>query len=97
MSRKAFKFALAAFQSAALLALLAAPARAQESLPMPGFQLGGAGKQMSPEEKERSDANEKAAKEALKSVKAPKVSNDPWGDVRAADTAKTAKPKARVQ
>jgi hypothetical protein len=52
---------------------------------------------MSPEEKERSDANEKAAKEALRTVKAPKVSNDPWGDVRAADTPKTTKPKVGAQ
>jgi hypothetical protein len=92
MSQKAFKFALLATFGTVLLA--AAPARAQENMPMPGFQLGGAGPQMTPEQKERSDANEKAAKEALRSVKAPKVSNDPWGDVRAADTPKTTRSKA---
>lgn len=89
MSQKAFKFALVVVQSAALLALLAAPARAQSL--MPGFQLGGAGPQMTPEEKERSDANERAAKEAQKSIKPPKVSNDPWGDMRSADAPKATK------
>ncbi|MBX9710794.1 MAG: hypothetical protein K2X60_07150 [Xanthobacteraceae bacterium] len=91
MSQKAFKFALVAVQSAALLALFAAPARAQNLVP--GFQLGGDDKQLTPEEKERNAANEKAAKDAQRSIAAPKVSNDPWGDVRAAETPKTAKSK----
>ncbi len=93
MNQKAFKFALVAMHSAALIAFTGAPAHAQNL--MPGFQLGGPDKTLSPEEQERNDANEKAAKEALKSVKAPKVSNDPWGDVRAAETpaAKPAKSK----
>ena len=89
MSQKAFKFALVAVQSAALFALFSVPASAQSL--MPGFQLGGPGAQMSPEEKERSDANERAAKEAQKTIKPPKVSSDPWGDMRAADAPKTTK------
>ncbi len=82
MNQKAFKLALAAMHCAALLAFVVAPAHAQNL--MPGFRLGE-GKELTPEEKERNDANEKAAKEALKTIKAPKVSNDPWGDVRAAE------------
>ncbi len=95
MNQKTFKFALLATFGTALLA--SAPIHAQ-GLPTPGFQLGGPDRTLTPEEKERNDANERAAKEALKSVKAPKVSNDPWGDVRAADTpAKPAKPRKAAQ
>lgn len=92
MNHKTLKLAFVAILGAALLAFAAAvPSQAQNL--MPGFQLGG-DKTLSPEEKERNEANEKAAKEAQKSIKAPKVSNDPWGDVRASDApAKPAKSK----
>ncbi|HEU0097109.1 MAG TPA: hypothetical protein VFQ52_11700 [Rhizomicrobium sp.] len=94
MNRKVFKLALVAMHGASLLAFAAAPVPAHAQGIMPGFRLGE-GKELTPEEKERNEANEKAAKEAQKSIKAPKVSNDPWGDVRAADApaAKPAKSK----
>ncbi|RTL50872.1 MAG: hypothetical protein EKK40_12265 [Bradyrhizobiaceae bacterium] len=93
MNHKAFTFALAAV-SGALLALTAAPAQLHAQNLMPGFQLG-AQPELTPEEKARNEANEKAAKDAMKSVKAPKVSNDPWGDMRSSDAtaAKPAKSK----
>lgn len=94
MNQKAFKLALVAMQSAVLLAFTTAAVPAHAQNLMPGFQLGG-DKTLTPEEKERNEANEKAAREAQKSIKAPKASNDPWGDVRAADApaAKPAKSK----
>ena len=95
MNQKAFKLVRVAMQSAALVALVAAPIPVHAQNLMPGFQLGGPDKVLTPEEKERNDANEKAARDAQKTIKAPKVSNDPWGDVRAAETpsAKPAKSK----
>ncbi|MBX9927220.1 MAG: hypothetical protein K2Y05_12755 [Hyphomicrobiaceae bacterium] len=94
MNQKTFKLALVAMQGAALLVVAAVPMPAHAQNLMPGFQLGGPDKVLTPEEKERNDANEKAARDAQKSIKAPKVSNDPWGDVRASDTpAKPAKSK----
>ncbi len=95
MNQKTFKLILVAMQSAGLVAFAFAPLPAHAQNLMPGFQLGGPDKVLTPEEKERNDANEKAAKDAQKSIKAPKVSNDPWGDVRAADApaAKPAKSK----
>jgi hypothetical protein len=77
--------------AAALLSLASIPAQAQIT---PGFQLGG-DKEISPEERERNQANERAAREAQKKIVAPKVSNDPWADVRTSESpAKSAKPKA---
>lgn len=77
--------------AAAVIAFAAVPARAQLT---PGFQLG-ADKEISPEERERNLANERAAREAQKKIVAPKASNDPWADVRTSEpSAKTAKPKA---
>lgn len=71
-----------ALGAAALLALSHVPARAQL---MPGFQLG-AEPELSPEEKERNAANARAANEARSKIVAPKVSNDPWADVRSNET-----------
>ncbi|MBN8968729.1 MAG: hypothetical protein J0G95_09745 [Rhizobiales bacterium] len=77
--------------TAALLAFASAPVQAQFT---PGFQLGG-DKEVSPEERERNQANERAAREAQKKIVAPKASNDPWADVRTSEPpAKSAKPKA---
>jgi len=61
-----------------------------QGMPMPGFQLG-AGKQMSPEEKERQDRLEKAARDAQSKVPDQKANNDPWANVRASETSE---PKA---
>ena len=70
--------------AAALIALPGGAAMAQ-GLPMPGFQLGG-GKQMSPEEKERQDRLEKAARDAQSKIPDQKASNDPWASVRSSET-----------
>ncbi|GAA3850339.1 hypothetical protein GCM10022626_21150 [[Pseudomonas] carboxydohydrogena] len=51
---------------------------------MPGFQLGGS--QMSPEEKARQDKLEKAARDAQSKIPDQKASNDPWANVRSAET-----------
>ncbi len=79
----------------AVLVFAAVPAQAQIT---PGFQLG-ADKEISPEERERNLANERAAKEAQKKIVAPKISNDPWADVRTSESpaksaGRPAKPKA---
>lgn len=66
-----------------------------QGMPMPGFKLGD-DKQLSPEEKERMEANERAARAAQSSIPTPKASNDPWASVRSADeppTSKVKKPK----
>jgi hypothetical protein len=70
--------------AAALIGLPGEAAMAQ-SMPMPGFQLGG-GKQMSPEEKERQDRLEKAARDAQSKIPDQKASNDPWASVRSSET-----------
>ena len=74
----------ACLAAAALVVVPAASALAQ-GLPMPGIQLGG-GKQMSPEEKARQDALEKAARDAQAKIPDQKASNDPWANVRSSET-----------
>ncbi|CEG07455.1 hypothetical protein BN961_00845 [Afipia felis] len=74
----------AACLAAALIALPGGAAMAQ-GMPMPGFQLGG-GNQMSPEEKARQDKLEKAARDAQSKIPDQKASNDPWANVRSAET-----------
>jgi hypothetical protein len=74
----------ACLAAAALVVVPAASALAQ-GLPMPGIQLGG-GKQMSPEEKARQDALEKAARDAQSKIPDQKASNDPWANVRSSET-----------
>jgi len=74
----------ACLAAAALVVVPAASALAQ-GLPMPGLQFGG-GKQMSPEEKARQDALEKAARDAQSKVPDQKASNDPWANVRSSET-----------
>lgn len=73
----------AACLAAALIALPGGAAMAQ-GMPMPGFQLGGG--QMSPEEKARQDKLEKAARDAQSKIPDQKGSNDPWANVRSAET-----------
>ena len=52
----------------------------------------------SPEEKEADAIREKAYRESLRKIPDAKVSNDPWGNVRAAEPAKAApaKPKTKT-
>ena len=51
-----------------------------------------------PEEKEADALKEKAYRESLRKIPDAKTSNDPWGNVRAAEPAKTApaKPKTKT-
>jgi hypothetical protein len=86
------------FRAAALVASLAglsAPASAQMQTPninlLPEFQS------KTPEQKEADAVREKAYRESLKRIPDAKTSNDPWGNVRAAETPKTpAKPKTKT-
>lgn len=74
----------ACLAAATLIAMPGTSALAQ-GLPMPGFQLGG-GNQMSPEEKARQDKLERAARDAQSKIPDQKASNDPWANVRSAET-----------
>jgi hypothetical protein len=74
----------AACLAASLIALPSVPALAQ-GMPMPGIQLG-APKEVSPEEKARQNALEKAAHDAQSKIPDQKASNDPWANVRSSET-----------
>src|SRR3569623_393889 len=74
----------AASLAAALIGLSNVPAMAQ-GFPMPGIQFGGVN-QMSPEEKERQNKLEKAARDAQSKIPNQKASNDPWANVRSSET-----------
>lgn len=82
-------FLAACLAAAALIVLPGASAMAQ-GMPMPGFQFGAA-KPVSPEEKARAEALEKAARDAQSTVPAQKASNDPWANVRASDSTPSGK------
>jgi hypothetical protein len=84
-------------RAAAVIALLTAPAYAQNATPninlLPELQS------KSPEEKEAEAVRDKAYKESLKKIPDGKVSSDPWGNVRSVDTPKTstaAKPRTKT-
>jgi hypothetical protein len=81
------------FRAAALIALLAGPAYAQQ---LPDINLIPEARSKSPEEIEQEKANEKAYKESLKKIPDAKASNDPWGSVRGADAPKTDKVEKRA-
>jgi hypothetical protein len=76
------------FRIAALVAMLTAPAYAQNPSVniMPEFQT------KSPEEKEQEAAQQKAYKESLKKIPDAKASSDPWGNVRSVDAPKASAP-----
>jgi hypothetical protein len=82
------------FRAAALLALLAGPAYGQA----PAMNLiPSETKSRSPEEIEQDKATDKAYRDSLRKIPDAKL-NDPWGNVRGADTRKTAaQPKARAK
>jgi hypothetical protein len=85
------------FRAAALAALLAglsAPALAQS----PNLNLMPEVASKTPEEKEAEAAREKAYRESLRKIPDAKTSNDPWGNVRAAEPPKPApaKPKTKT-
>jgi hypothetical protein len=84
------------FRAAALAAILAglsAPASAQT----PNINLMPEFATKSPEEKEADAIREKAYRESLKKIPDAKASNDPWGNVRAAEPAKAAPAKAKTK
>ncbi len=76
------------YGAAAVIMLLAGPAYAQT----PNINLIPELGSKSPEEKEAEAVRDKAYKESLKKIPDAKGSSDPWGNVRSADTPKTAAP-----
>jgi len=77
------------FRMAAVLALVAGPAFAQES---PHINLMADGPSKTEDEKAADAARDKAYKETLKKIPDAKASNDPWGGMRA-DPPKQPAPK----
>ena len=78
------------FRMAAVLALVAGPAFAQES---PHINLMADGPSKTDDEKAADAAREKAYKETLKKIPDAKASSDPWGSMRT-DPPKQPAPKA---
>lgn len=78
------------FRMAAVLALVAGPAFAQDS---PHINLMADGPSKTEDEKAADVAREKAYKDTLKKIPDAKASNDPWGGMRA-DPPKQPAPKA---
>jgi hypothetical protein len=74
--------------AAATLGLLAGPVAAQT----PNVNLIPEIRSKTPEEKEQDAIKDKAYRESLKKIPDAKASNDPWGNVRSAETPKTAAP-----
>jgi len=70
---------------AAIAVFLAQPAAAQVNL------LGTMDKPVTSEEIEKKKAQEQAYRESLKKIPEQKAANDPWGDVRSAETPAKAK------
>ena len=86
------------FLLVALVAMLAAPAYAQDT---PHINLAPEVVTKSPEEKAAEAERDKAYKESLRKIPDAKSASDPWGGVRSADTHKTApktlaKPKTKT-
>lgn len=78
------------FRMAAVLALVAGPAFAQES---PHINLMADGPAKTEDEKAADAARDRAYKETLKKIPDAKASSDPWGGMRA-DAPKQPTPKA---
>src|SRR6266404_9749799 len=76
------------FRSAAVIVLLAGPAYAQT----PNVNLIPELQSKTPEEKEAEAERDKAYKESLRKIPDAKVSSDPWGSVRGAETPKASAP-----
>jgi hypothetical protein len=77
------------FRMAAVFALLAGPAYAQQ---LPNINLIPETASKTPEEKEQEAEQQKAYRDSLKKIPDAKASNDPWGTVRSTETPKTAAP-----
>jgi hypothetical protein len=86
------------FRAAALAAFLAGGLSAPASAQTPNINLMPELASKTPEEKEADAIKEKAYRESLKKIPDAKTSPDPWGNVRAAEPAKTApaKPKTKT-
>jgi hypothetical protein len=85
------------FRIAAVFALLAGPAYAQNESPHINLLADQPSK--TPEQLEQEAAQQKAYKDSLRKIPEAKTSSDPWGNVRSADTPKTsapAKPKTKT-
>jgi hypothetical protein len=80
------------FRLAAVFALLAAPAYAQQ---MPKMNLMPELESKTPEQKAAEEERDKAYRESLKKIPDPKVSNDPWGTVRSDAAPKAPAPAAK--
>ena len=78
------------FRSAAVIVFLAGPAYAQMSTP--NINLIPELQSKTPEEKEAEAVKDKAYKESLRKIPDAKVSSDPWGSVRGAETPKASAP-----
>jgi hypothetical protein len=77
----------AVFAAAAMILMLATPARAQSkasTMPTPEQMMGG----KTPDQIEKEQAADKAYRESLKKIPDAKAPSDPWGSARSADAAK---------
>ncbi len=88
-------------RAAALLALLAGPGLVPVATParaqMPNINLMPELASKTPEEKEKDAIADKAYRESLRKIPDTKVSSDPWGNVRGAETPKAApRPKTKT-
>ena len=86
------------FPLIAVVAMLAAPAYAQDT---PHINLAPEVAAKSPEEKAADEERDKAYRESLKKIPDTKASSDPWGGVRSADAPKavtkaSTKPKTKT-
>jgi hypothetical protein len=79
------------FRMAAVLALVAGPAFAQES---PHINLMADGPSKTDDEKAADAARDKAYKDTLKKIPDAKASSDPWGGMRADPPKQQPAPKA---
>jgi len=75
------------YRAVVIIALLAGPSVGHAQ--MPSMNLIPELTSKSPEEKEAEEARQKAYRDSLKKIPDAKVSSDPWGVVRSADTPKT--------
>jgi hypothetical protein len=78
------------FRLAAVIVFLAGPAYAQ--MATPNINLIPELQSKTPEEKEAEAVRDKAYKESLRKIPDAKVSSDPWGSVRGAETPKASAP-----
>jgi hypothetical protein len=80
-------------RAAAVIALLTGPAYAQGM----NVNLMPEVQSKTPEQKEAEAARDKAYKESLKKIPDAKVSSDPWGSVRSAETPRPAASAKRTK